>query len=267
MTPIASRTSTHAARASITHAETSARFRNAAALGGLISIMAVSACASSPPPSGPTPQSNPNDAANTSDKGPLAFVYERRLSDDDIFLDYFLPKVDGQPWRDAPVRPGRHVVQVEARFGRLQEQQGIVLKKNAVVEVKPGRSMGVHFVVKDGEGQSLSGQVDADIFVKVAESESMTAADPLPQDGPVAQKLKTVPIGLPPEVARLSGKYNLVKLCMTARGAVDFVQLLSPLHPSFDGALLDTTSRWAFKPMEIEGAAVPFCVVQKNLVP
>lgn len=199
----------------------------------------------------------------------LSFAYEDRLTDETIFLDWIDVKVDGEAFAEAQGKdfaPGPHKMQVEARFGKVGDDAGIVFKKNIVVVVQPSRSASVHLVVREVAATKLAAQVEPELVVKVYDQSSThTAAVPWPKGGPPPKERKLVPIGLPPQAKLMDNKFNMVQVCVTETGAVDFLTLIKPLHPSFDAAVLDRISRGVFNPMVKDGNPIPFCYVQKNV--
>ncbi len=84
-------------------------------------------------------------------------------------------------------------------------------------------------------------------------------------DGTLSKIRKLVPIAMPAKVKLLDNKFNLVEVCVTEAGAVDFQTMVQPLHPSFDAAALDRVSRGVYDPLVQDGKPVPFCFLQKNV--
>lgn len=223
----------------------------------------------SAPPAAARAVEAPTDVAEADVQSSLSFVYEDRLTDEDIFLEWLEVKIDGRAAAEnvgQDFAPGPHKMDVEARFGKLREETGIVFKKKLVVVVQPERSTRVHLVVRDVAGEKLAAQLAPELMVKLFDSNATgTAAVPLPKDGPPPKARKAVPIVASRASKLTANGSNLVRVCVSETGAVEYVGLVKPLHPSFDGPVLDGISRWVFKPSVQDGRSVPFCYVQKNV--
>ncbi len=215
------------------------------------------------------PAAQTADAPQANVQSSISFVYEDRLKDEDIFLDWLEVKVDGEASVDSPAKDfalGPHVVKVEARFGKVGDDAGIIFKKSIVVVVQPSRLTSVHLVVRDLAAAKLAAQVAPELMVKVYDQTSTrTAAVPLISDGTSPKERKLVPIAMPAKVKLMDNKFNVVEVCVTEAGAVNFQTLVEPLHPSFDAIALDRIARSVFKPLVQEGKPVPFCFLQKNV--
>ena len=69
---------------------------------------------------------------------------------------------------------------------------------------------------------------------------------------------------LPPSLARAEMKLSaVVKMCVSAEGKVADLKLLKPADPAIDPQIPAVLGKWRYKPLVVEGRAVPFCYVLK----
>ena len=65
---------------------------------------------------------------------------------------------------------------------------------------------------------------------------------------------------LPHPYARLGlGREMLVKTCVSTRGTVKSVEVLSGFEPAVDARVIETIRGWRLAPFSVDGHAVPFC--------
>ncbi len=69
-------------------------------------------------------------------------------------------------------------------------------------------------------------------------------------------------VKLPPSLARAEMKLSaVVKMCVSADGKVADVKLLKSADPAIDPQIPAVLGRWRYKPLLVDGRAVPFCYV------
>jgi PEGA domain len=69
-------------------------------------------------------------------------------------------------------------------------------------------------------------------------------------------------VKLPPSLARAEMKLSaVVKMCVSAEGRVADVKLLKSADPAIDPQIPAVLGKWRYKPLVVDGRAVPFCYV------
>jgi hypothetical protein len=69
-------------------------------------------------------------------------------------------------------------------------------------------------------------------------------------------------VKLPPSLARAEMKLSaVVKMCVSAEGKVADLKLLKPADPAIDAQIPAVLGKWRYKPLVVDGRAVPFCYV------
>jgi hypothetical protein len=69
-------------------------------------------------------------------------------------------------------------------------------------------------------------------------------------------------VKLPPSLARADMKLSaVVKMCVSAEGKVADLKLLKPADPAIDPQIPAVLGKWRYKPLVVDGRAVPFCYV------
>ena len=67
---------------------------------------------------------------------------------------------------------------------------------------------------------------------------------------------------LPPSLARAEMKLSaVVRMCVSAEGKVADLKLLKPADPAIDPQIPAVLGKWRYKPLVVQGRAVPFCYV------
>jgi len=67
-------------------------------------------------------------------------------------------------------------------------------------------------------------------------------------------------VTLPPPLARTGMKFSaVVRICVSAQGAVSEVKLLRGADPAIDSQIPTVLGRWRYRPYMIDGKPVPFC--------
>jgi protein TonB len=67
-------------------------------------------------------------------------------------------------------------------------------------------------------------------------------------------------VKLPPPLARSGETYvAMLKVCVSAQGAVTSVQLMKSATPAIDGQFPSVIGRWRYRPLIADGAPTPFC--------
>lgn len=67
-------------------------------------------------------------------------------------------------------------------------------------------------------------------------------------------------VKLPPPLARSGETYvALLKVCVSAQGAVSSVQLMKGATPALDGQFPSVIGRWRYRPLIADGVPTPFC--------
>ena len=67
---------------------------------------------------------------------------------------------------------------------------------------------------------------------------------------------------LPPSLARAEMKLSaVVKMCVSAEGRVADLKLLKSADPAIDPQIPAVLGKWRYKPLVVDGRAVPFCYV------
>jgi hypothetical protein len=96
-----------------------------------------------------------------------------------------------------------------------------------------------------------SGAADAPKFVPPNAATRLLDIDPM--DDRYRAKL-------PPELATPGALYwAMVKICASPKGDVTEVKLIKSAHADVDPRIVEAMSRWRFKPLMVDGKAVPFC--------
>ena len=69
-------------------------------------------------------------------------------------------------------------------------------------------------------------------------------------------------VKLPPSLARADMKLSaVVKMCVSAEGKVAEVKLLKSADPAIDAQIPAVLAKWRYRPLVVDGRAVPFCYV------
>ncbi len=69
-------------------------------------------------------------------------------------------------------------------------------------------------------------------------------------------------VKLPPSLARAEMKLSaVVRMCVSAQGKVVDVKLLKSADPAIDPQISAVLGKWRYKPLLVDGRAVPFCYV------
>jgi hypothetical protein len=69
-------------------------------------------------------------------------------------------------------------------------------------------------------------------------------------------------VKLPPSLARAEMKLSaVVKMCVAADGRVADVKLLRSADPAVDAQIPAVLGKWRYRPLMLDGRAVPFCYV------
>jgi hypothetical protein len=69
-------------------------------------------------------------------------------------------------------------------------------------------------------------------------------------------------VKLPPSLARAEMKLSaVVKMCVSAEGKVADLKLLKSADPAIDPQIPAVLGKWRYKPLVVDGRAVPFCYV------
>jgi protein TonB len=67
-------------------------------------------------------------------------------------------------------------------------------------------------------------------------------------------------VKLPPPLARSGETYvAMLKVCVSAQGAVTSVQLMKGASPAIDGQFPSVIGRWRYRPLLSDGVPTPFC--------
>jgi hypothetical protein len=76
-------------------------------------------------------------------------------------------------------------------------------------------------------------------------------------------------VKLPPSLARAEMKLSaVVKMCVSAEGKVADLKLLKSADPAIDPQIPAVLGKWRYKPLVVDGRAVPFCyVLQYEIAP
>jgi TonB family protein len=84
----------------------------------------------------------------------------------------------------------------------------------------------------------------------------------LPEPLANQQKVFGEPPPFPASLAR-DGAFFVVhaRICVSASGEVEKVELLRRAHPTLDANVVAAAGRWRYRPLEVNGSAVPFCTL------
>lgn len=67
-------------------------------------------------------------------------------------------------------------------------------------------------------------------------------------------------VKLPPALARSGETYvAMLKVCVSAQGAVTSVQLMKSATAALDGQFPSVIGRWRYRPLVADGVPTPFC--------
>ena len=128
-----------------------------------------------------------------------------------------------------------------------------------------------------GKGESSSASATATVPATAAKAAPFDRSGPPPAEiagartisGRLAKALLAIDsnadeyrVKLPPSLARAEMKLSaVVRMCVSAEGKVADLKLLKPADPAIDPQIPAVLGKWRYKPLVVEGRAVPFCYV------